>query len=408
LGLDASNNIVKNAAACGSGGGGTPGGAANSIQYNNAGAFGGFGFTDASANTAIVNTSATTTAQKFTVYNTWSGGSLPTPTNYERLTFDWTSAANIATIGTESAGTGSGGRPFQILVYPAASAMLDYNLNVAGQWSFKTGNASLGGVVNFSPTAAPNVSIGGVSGSGPYGISIADTNFLGWSSSANSSGGSPGDTTLYRDAAVGTLALADGNSKTTATGFRVYNTTDQTNSNTAPTNFERGVFDWTTTANVLTIGTQKGGTGSARSVAFVGGVNGVPTASNYIFYDRDSGASWDLAINGTFLTVNNSSLIGWSAAAGGSAPSISQDTSFARVAAGLIEANNGTAAGVAFVRLNGVVVASLPACSATYQGARGTVTNASQTFTAGIGAIVAGGGANIVPVFCDGTNWRIG
>ena len=33
LGLDASNNVVKNAAACGSGGGGTPGGATTQLQY---------------------------------------------------------------------------------------------------------------------------------------------------------------------------------------------------------------------------------------------------------------------------------------------------------------------------------------------------------------------------------------
>src|SRR6516225_9681987 len=95
LGLDASNNIIKSAAACGSGGGGTPGGTTGNIQYNNAGAFGGFGFADGSANTAIANT---TTAQSFTVYNTWSGGTLPTPTNYERGVFDWTTNANVLSI----------------------------------------------------------------------------------------------------------------------------------------------------------------------------------------------------------------------------------------------------------------------------------------------------------------------
>jgi hypothetical protein len=107
LGLDASNNVIKSAAACGSGGGGTPGGAASSIQYNNAGAFGGFGFADGSANTQIVNTSATTTAQSFKVYNTWSGGALPNPTNYERATIDWVTTANTLTIGTEALGTGT-------------------------------------------------------------------------------------------------------------------------------------------------------------------------------------------------------------------------------------------------------------------------------------------------------------
>jgi hypothetical protein len=43
-----------------------------------------------------------------------------------------------------------------------------------------------------------------------------------------------------------------------------------------------------------------------------------------------------------------------------------------------------------------------------YKGFRAFVTDATQTMTAGIGAIVAGGGTNNVPVVWDGTNWRIG
>jgi hypothetical protein len=55
-----------------------------------------------------------------------------------------------------------------------------------------------------------------------------------------------------------------------------------------------------------------------------------------------------------------------------------------------------------------VVTASLPAPSLSNKGARATVTDANTTLTAGIGAVVVGGGTNTVPVFCDGTNWRIG
>lgn len=61
-----------------------------------------------------------------------------------------------------------------------------------------------------------------------------------------------------------------------------------------------------------------------------------------------------------------------------------------------------------FVSVTGASTANLPAASAALQGARATVTDATQTLTAGIGVVVAGGGANVVPVFCDGTNWRIG
>lgn len=58
------------------------------------------------------------------------------------------------------------------------------------------------------------------------------------------------------------------------------------------------------------------------------------------------------------------------------------------------------------VRIPGVtVVASLPSAASVGAGARATVTNATATT---FHSIVAGGGANVVPVFSDGTNWRIG
>lgn len=46
--------------------------------------------------------------------------------------------------------------------------------------------------------------------------------------------------------------------------------------------------------------------------------------------------------------------------------------------------------------------------AASNKSARGFVTDATQAMTAGIGAIVAGGGANNVPVYSDGTDYRIG
>ncbi|QDP48402.1 MAG: hypothetical protein Tp118SUR00d2C21406231_18 [Prokaryotic dsDNA virus sp.] len=52
-----------------------------------------------------------------------------------------------------------------------------------------------------------------------------------------------------------------------------------------------------------------------------------------------------------------------------------------------------------------VAVASLPAAGTAGQGARHFVTNATATTFA---SVVAGGGANAVPVYSDGTNWRIG
>jgi hypothetical protein len=61
-----------------------------------------------------------------------------------------------------------------------------------------------------------------------------------------------------------------------------------------------------------------------------------------------------------------------------------------------------------YVKTTAVAVASLPSAAIAGAGARSAVTNATQALTAGIGAVVVGGGANVVPVFSDGTNWRIG
>lgn len=55
-----------------------------------------------------------------------------------------------------------------------------------------------------------------------------------------------------------------------------------------------------------------------------------------------------------------------------------------------------------------VAVAALPAASAGNIGFTATVNDSNAALTAGIGAIVAGGGANVVPVVSDGVNWRIG
>jgi hypothetical protein len=53
-------------------------------------------------------------------------------------------------------------------------------------------------------------------------------------------------------------------------------------------------------------------------------------------------------------------------------------------------------------------VAQLPTASTAIAGTRAVVSNSNAALTAGIGATVAAGGSNIVPVFCNGTNWIIG
>jgi hypothetical protein len=80
----------------------------------------------------------------------------------------------------------------------------------------------------------------------------------------------------------------------------------------------------------------------------------------------------------------------------------------AYVSENLIGALTDTLVASSYVKVTSCTVANLPAAATVGAGARATVTDATQTLTAGIGATVAGGGANIVPVFSDGTNWKIG
>jgi len=55
--------------------------------------------------------------------------------------------------------------------------------------------------------------------------------------------------------------------------------------------------------------------------------------------------------------------------------------------------------------LAATTVAGLPTAGTSLKGVKGFVTDATATTFA---SVVAGTGANAVPVYCDGTNWRIG
>jgi|HubBroStandDraft_2_1064218.scaffolds.fasta_scaffold00003_46 hypothetical protein len=105
------------------------------------------------------------------------------------------------------------------------------------------------------------------------------------------------DTFLNR-AGVGTLALSD---STTASEFYTYNTVDTV---TGPTNYERGVFGFKDVTNVLTIGTQKGGTGSTRNVeVLVGG-------TNQLDFGITAGGSWtfgsSIGVSGNITSSSSS------------------------------------------------------------------------------------------------------
>ena len=107
------------------GGTGAPGGSTLQVQYNNAGAFGGVNEYVESANVLAQRNGVN--AQAHYVYNTFTDAS-----NYERGVFDWSTTANVLTIGTQKLGTGSG----RGVKFVSSSTAFDMDVSVPGYFTF--------------------------------------------------------------------------------------------------------------------------------------------------------------------------------------------------------------------------------------------------------------------------------
>lgn len=178
-----------------------------------------------------------------------------------------TTSAGIAGAISDETGSGS-------LVFATSPTLVTPIIGVATGTSLALGGATIGtDALGVTGTAS-------ISGNTTLGSAV----FLGWST----------DLFLFRQAA-NTLAQRNG---TAAQAFNLYNTF------TDASNYERGVFDWTTTANQLTIGTASAGTGSARAMAFrTSGVDRwfISTAGAFSNSGNSAGAS--LSISGASSTV---------------------------------------------------------------------------------------------------------
>jgi hypothetical protein len=181
------------------------------------------------------------------------------------------------------------------------SALVDLQIGGSSQFLF-TKNSALGGnaaailwnggyggsgVVNIT-TTAQQILIGREDAS-PQGVKIGwnpnawsagsvivdSSGGFGWGPTTTISTSAGGDTGFSRRAAgIACLLNPTGLS---ACGFQVYNMVDTVSGST--TNYERAVFDWTTTPNVLRIGTEASGTGVGRTIRIVGGVDAVSGAN---------------------------------------------------------------------------------------------------------------------------------
>lgn len=246
----------------GGGGGGTPGGADTQVQFNDGGSFGGdSGLTFNKTTNALSVGGATVTinAPALNVTQTWNGTN--TDTFYGMV-------VNVS--GTPNT------------THKVASPIFAVQLNGKNAAHFHVNSASdnsyvslnLGGL-NYTPGAAAatiedNGSATAFAGGRSQLYLRASTNIImssatsvrmtnsavfGWSSSPEDF--AP-NTALVRDGADNTMAMRNG---VNAQTFNIYNTY------TDGSNYERGAFKWDT--NVLRIGTEKAGTGTARSLALM-------------------------------------------------------------------------------------------------------------------------------------------
>lgn len=149
---------------------------------------------------------------------------------------------------------------------------------------------------------------------------------------------------------------------------------------------------------VLTTGSTNVGIGGVAGVFLSDGVTANQTSAGCVFIGNStrSGAS---------AGATNMIVIGASAIGDGTNTTVigTSSTTQARIY------GNGIFTG--FVKTGSGTVTSLTgalAAATAGQGARYMVTDSNASMATGIGNTVVGGGANIVPVYSDGTNWRIG
>ena len=165
-------------------------------------------------------------------------------------------------------------------------------------------------------------------------------------------------TNLFQESAN---VLAERNG-TSAQSLYVYNTY------TDASNYERGVFDWTTSANTLTIGSKAAGTGTQRAVFFdassyqwlIGGASAVQLASGSLNPNTDggynlgaSGKAWNrlyckIIDTTSAVNVTSTSASGWSML------TFTDNSTNAKLYFGYGNASAPSLAGLAFAQTNGV------------------------------------------------------
>lgn len=215
-------------------------------------------------------------------------GTLATQNGSETLTNKTLTSPTIN--GAALSGTLSGSPTFSGTL--TLSTALSPTSGGTGQSTYTTGDV-------LYASAANTLSKLGIGGSGQ--VLTVSGGVPAWATNVGAPGGSSGQLQYNNAGALAATSVwvQDANTiahrnGTSARALHVYNTYTDVN------NYERGIFDFTFSANTLFIGAMAGGTGTQRSVGFVG--------SQFTFFNPISSAvfmSPNGAVRGTVSTISS-------------------------------------------------------------------------------------------------------
>jgi hypothetical protein len=345
--VDASLNLTTTGSACGAGGGGTTigtttitGGTSGNFLYNNAGVYGERTPTQTTA--VLIPFSTSTTAQGVV-----PGSNGAAATSFLNATGAWSvpagggGAPGGSTTQVQYNNAGAFGGISNVTTNGTSFTEADINASSSSSTFVVHGSAFTSTGININSSG--NILLGG-DGSG---VTIDISSSLGVRGNSivqtvpaivfTDTAGVARATSSWWDAGTSNVSgIIEQRFTTVPQTYRVYNTTD-----VGATNYERGVLDWTTTGNTLTIGVQAAGTGSSRPVTLTTGTLALGFAplrfehTTLDFYNSTFALSGGL---GAYFQLTNSWSLAWGPGDAHSTP----DVGFSRVAVGVLAVGNGS------------------------------------------------------------------